>query len=303
MNEVKGYIMITGAAFLWGVSATGAKFLLNQQLDTILIVQTRVTISCILMLIFYLAFKQHLLRVAVRDLWLFALLGILGVAGANFTYYFTIKESTVATGILIQYTAPLFVMGYAVVAKEERFTVIKLCAALASLLGCFLAVGGLDALRITPLGMLTGSGSVFCFAFMTIFTRHVLERYNVWTLTFYAIAFASLFWLVVNPPWNIASADLSGNTWLMLALLAVASVLIPHTLFFGGLRYVVPSRAVITSTLEPVVAIATAAIILGEALGGLQVLGALLVISAVLLLQVRREAVAANSGTSYPGKQ
>ncbi len=290
MNEVKGYFMIMGAAFFWGVSATGAKFLLNQQIDTLLIVQSRVTITCVLLFVFYLLFKPHLLRVATRDLWRFALLGILGIAGANFTYYFTIKESTVATGILIQYTAPLFVMGYAVIAKEERFTTIKLSAALISLFGCFLAVGGVAEITITPVGMLTGAGSVFCFAFMSIFTRHVLQRYNVWTLTFYSITFASIFWLMVNPPWRVAAAGLSWNVWWALAGLAVVSVLIPHSLFFGGLRFVVASRAVITSTLEPVVAIASAALLIGEYLEPVQILGALLVIAAIVLLQMRREA-------------
>jgi drug/metabolite transporter (DMT)-like permease len=294
MKEFEGYIMIMGAAFFWGISGTGAKFLLNQQLDTLLIVQSRVTISCLLMFTFYLLFKRRLLRVALKDLWRFALLGILGVAGANFTYYYTIKVSTVATGILIQYTAPLFVMAYAAIAREERVTAVKLGAALVSLIGCFFAVGGYSAaaLKISPIGLISGAGSVFCFAFMNIFTRHILQKHNVWTLTFYSIAFASLFWLIVNPPWRIAATGPSSQVWWALAGLAVISVLIPHTLYFGGLRFIVPSRAVITSTLEPVVAIASAAIILGEYLEPLQVLGAVLVIGAIVLLQLRPETVA-----------
>ena len=290
MKEVQGYIMIMGAAFFWGVSATGAKFLLNQKIDTVLIVQSRVSITCVLLLAFYLLFKRHLLVVALRDLWQFAMLGVLGIAGANFTYYFTIKESSVATGILIQYTAPLFVMSYSVLAREERFTAIKLSAALIALLGCFLAVGGVEEIKITPLGLLTGAGSVFCFAFMSIYTRHVLQKYNVWTVTFYSIAFASIFWLMVNPPWAVAVAGLSWNAWMGLGVLAVASVLIPHSLFFGGLRFVVPSRAVITSTFEPIVAIISAALVLGEFLEPVQIIGATLVMGAIILLQVRREA-------------
>lgn len=141
MKELKGYVMIMGAALCWGGSATTAKSLLNQQVDTLLIVQFRVTFSCLLMLVFYLLFKPRILRVNTRDLWRFALLGIVGVAGSNFTYYFTIKESTVATGILMQYLSPLLVMGYAAVAKEEEFTLYKLSAAVVSLLGCSLAVG------------------------------------------------------------------------------------------------------------------------------------------------------------------
>ena len=305
MKDVQGYVMIMSAAFFWGVSATAAKFLLNQQLDTLLIVQSRVSISCLLMFIFYLLFKRDLLRVALKDLWRFALLGTLGVAGANFTYYFTIKESTVATGILIQYTAPLFVMAYAAVAREEQITAVKLVAAVVSLLGCFLAVGGCGAaaLKISPIVLVSGGGSVLSFAFMNIFTRHILEKYNAWTLTFYAIAFASLFWLILNPPWRIVANTPPWEVWWALAGLAVISVLIPHTLYFGGLRFVVPSRAVITSTFEPVVAIASAAIILSEYLESVQVVGAALVILAIVLLQLQRESATGSTGKFPSSKE
>lgn len=291
MKEFRGYIMILCAALFWGISATAAKSLLNRDIDTLLIVQTRVSFSCLLMLAFYALFRRDILIVPVRQLWKFALIGIIGVAGANFTYYFTIKESTVATGILIQYTAPLLVMGYAAFSREEEITLLKVTAAVISLAGCFFAVGGYDlaVLKITPLGLVSGLGSVVCFAFLNIYSRHVLAQYNMWTVTFYSLAFASVFWLSVNPPWNVIEQSPSGEMWGALFLLAVVSVLIPHSLYFSGLRYVVPSRAIITSTFEPIVAIVTAAWFLREHLELLQVLGAVVVLAAILLLQVKQE--------------
>ncbi len=283
--------MIMVAALLWGLSATAAKFLQNQQVGTLLIVQTRVTFSCLVMLAFYLAFAPRHLRVRLSDLWRFGLLGVAGMAGANFTYYFTIKESTVATAILIQYTAPIFVIAYETINKEEKFTVVKLIAALLSLGGCFLAVGGYDSARlnITPLGLISGIGSIFCFAFLTIYPRHLLVRYSTWTVIFYSLAGASIFWLFINPPWVIAAASPPADVWGALLILAIGSVLIPHTSYFAGLRHVVPSRAIITSTLEPIVAILSAGIFLGEYLATVQALGAALVLLAIVVLQIRRE--------------
>ena len=144
MKELRGYVMILGSAVFWGTSATAAKALFNQQLDTVLVVQARVTVSIALLLLFYLFFRRDFLRMDPRELWKFALLGCIGVAGTNYTYYFTIKETTVATAILIQYTAPLLVMLYAVWSGEERFTSAKVVAVVLSLGGCFLAVGAYD---------------------------------------------------------------------------------------------------------------------------------------------------------------
>ncbi len=292
MKHFRGYMMVTAAAFFWGASATLAKFLQNNRLDTLLLVQTRATFSALVLGSILAVTAPYLFKVRLSDLWRFAILGVFGLAGANFTYYFTIRESSVATAITIQYTAPLFVMAYEVLAKEEQFSGVKLSAAILSLAGCFLAVTGLDlgTMRITPIGMVTGVGSIFTFAFLTIFIRHLLARYSMWTVTFYYIAFASLFWLVVYPPTSVAA--ISGDNWVALFVLAMASVLIPNAFYSGGLRYLVPSRAVITSTLEPVIAILTAGFVLGEVLSPVQALGATLVIAAIVLLQVRREKTA-----------
>lgn len=291
MTRLRGSVMILGAAALWGVSATAAKVLFAYHLDTLLVVQARVTVSFLILVIAAAVLRHDVLRVRWDDLWKFAALGCGGVAATNFTYYFTIKESTVATAILIQYTAPLLVIGYEVWGGQERVTARKLIAAVLALVGCFLAVGGYDAgvLKITPLALFTGICSTVGFAFMTIFTRFVLRSQNVWTMTIYSIGFASLFWSVVNPPWVIADQIPTTDVILPLVVLAIISLLIPHSLFFAGLRGVTPSRAIITSTIEPVVAIASAAIVLGEYLQPLQLLGAIVVIAAVVVLQFHPE--------------
>jgi drug/metabolite transporter (DMT)-like permease len=291
MKNLKGYLFIIGAACFWGASATLAKFLLNQELDTLLLAQSRVSFSLLILVIAFGLFARHHVHVHVSDLWRFALLGVLGLAGANYTYYFTIKESSVATAITIQYTAPLFVMAYEVLRGEERFAMIKLVAALLALAGCVCVVTGLtfSTMQISSLGLLTGVGSIAAFSFLTILTRHLLARYSAWTVTFYSIAFASVFWLVVNAPRDVLPQTTSMTLWTSLFVLAMVSILIPNLLFTAGLRHIVPSRAVITSTLEPVVAIVTAALFIGEKVGVVQVLGALLVITAIILLQLKRE--------------
>ncbi|MBI5471765.1 MAG: EamA family transporter [Ignavibacteriae bacterium] len=291
MKDLKGYLMIIGAAAFWGAAATLAKFLLNQQIDTLLLVQTRSTFSAVTMLVFLLLLSPRALRIRLTDLWRVAILGILGLAGANFTYYFTIKESTVATAITIQYTAALFVMAYEVLTREEQFTAVKALAAVLSLAGCVCAVTGLDfsVMQISSLGLLTGIGSILSFSLMTILTRHLVAGNSAWTVSFYSITFAGLFWSCINPPWLLPGQIAGTSVWLALVFLAMTSVLIPNLLFTAGLRYLVPTRAIITSTLEPVIAIATAALFIGERLSVIQLLGAALVIAAIIILQFQKE--------------
>ncbi len=286
-RALRGTALVLGAAFFWGISATAAQYLQRHGVSTLLIVQTRVTFSCLLLLAVCLVFRRRLLRVQGRELGRLALLGIVGIAGANFTYYATMRQSTVATGILLQYLAPLAVVGYTVFSGEESLTARKAVAAVLSLAGCFLAVGGAGAggILVTPGALLTGLSSMFCFAFLTVSSRHLLARLSRWTVIVYALFFASLFWLVVNPPGAVRMEQHDAATWGMLFLLALSSVLFPYVLYFSGLRRISASRAIITSTAEPVVAIVSAALLLGETLAPGRVLGAAVVLGAIVVLQ------------------
>jgi drug/metabolite transporter (DMT)-like permease len=302
MSRGRGYLFILGAAFFWGISATVAKYLFTRDYDPILVVQMRTTLSCLILVPAFLAFRPGLLRAALRDLPDFALLGIVGVAGSNFTYYFAIQQTNVATAILLQYLAPVLVLGWAAVTREEKFTPLKAAAAAASLAGCFLAIAGDDitVLRLSGPGLAAGLGAAFCWSFTNIWLRRLVKKYSVWTCLAWSFVFASLFWLFINPPWAIAAAGYGADTWSVLLLFAVISVLIPHSLYYNGVRRLTASRAIITATVEPILAIATAAIFVGERPGPARIAGAVLVLGAIALLQVRHEAEAAIEGPAPP---
>lgn len=291
MKKLRGYLLILGAAFFWGISATAARYLITRQFDTLLLVQMRITLSCLLLLPFFLIFKPALLRVKRSDLLNFALLGIVGAAGSNFTYYFAIQETNVATAILMQYLAPVLVLVYAAATKEEKVSVLKVTAGAVSLAGCFLAIAGrnLSIIHISAWGLAAGMGSAFCWAFTNIWLRRLLKHYHVWTCIIYSFIFASVFWLFINPPWAVFDGRTSGGAWAVLLLIAVISVLIPHSLYFSGIRHLTASRAIITATFEPVVAILSAAFFVGEVLGPFQAVGAVLVLTAIVILQVKHE--------------
>ena len=293
MKSLKGYLYIIAATTFWGISASIAKFLITQHVDTLVLVQMRMVISCIVLLTYFALFRREVLRVKMRDLYRFALLGIIGGAGSNFTYYFTIQQTNVATAILLQYMAPLFVLLFAAMTREESLTAPKLIAGIISLGGCFLAVAGKDLslLTISRVGLLSGFASAFCWGFANIWLRRLLATYSAWTALLYGFIFASLFWFVINPPWTIIAAGYDVHAWKTFFGMAMISVLIPHSLYYAGMRYLTASRAIITATFEPVVAIFSAFIMLNEVLTAVQIAGAVLVIGAIALLQLKQEIV------------
>jgi DME family drug/metabolite transporter len=277
------------AVSFWGGSASLAKYLFTTRFDVVIISQMRVSLSFIVLAGFFLLKDRTIFIIAPKDIARLVSLGIIGVALTNFAYYFTVQESTVATAILIQYTAPMLVMVYAVaISKEEEFNLIKTIALILTVAGCFLAVteASVSAISLKGWALVTGPAAALCYAYMLVAGKRVLRSYRVWTMLVYTFGVASLFWLLVNPPWVVLSKGYTTEDWLTLWMFAVVSILIPHAAFSVGLKLLDASSVGITSTLEPMVAIGIAYCTLGEVLTVNQILGALAVVAGVGVLQL-----------------
>lgn len=293
-SPLRGYAFILIAVIFWGGSAALAKLLFTKQYETLMIVQTRSSLSFILLALYFALKEREVFRIRLHDLHLFASVGLIGIAGTNFAYYYTVKESTVATAILIQNTAPVFVMIYAVlVSKEEEFNLAKAISLLLALFGCYLAVSGgsVADIKLSGWSLFTGPASTFCYVFVLIAGKRILRRYSTWTMLLYSFGFATVFWLFINPPWAIASKGYSINDWGVFWVFAIVSILIPYSFFGAGLKRLEASTVSILSTMEPIAAIVIAYFVLGETLNTVQILGAVAVVVAVGMLQVRHDRV------------
>ena len=69
-------------------------------------------------------------------------------------------------------------------------------------------------------------------------------------------------------------------------IFSIASMLIPFSLYFTGLQHLDATRAIVTACLEPVWAILLTAMILGELVTPIQVVGIVVVLAATILVQV-----------------
>lgn len=293
----RGYVYIACATFFWGVSATLGRAAFTGRLsfhgnaitsvDPIILSQTRTTISFLLFLLVLLPRGWDALRVGRSDLYKLALLGVLGIAGANYFYYVAIQKTNVATAITVQYTAPVWVLLYMALRRYQKLTFQRLLAVTLAVVGISMAIGlfGSAKIHLDVLGIGAAILAAFSCAFYNISGHYVLERYDHWTVLLFMTMAASVFWMIIDPPWKIISAHYSGAEWVFLLGFGISSMLIPFSLYFAGLKYLDPTRAIVASCLEPVFAILIAAAFLGELVRPLQVFGIGMVLAAVITIQ------------------
>ena len=297
-HSVRGYLYIASATFLWGIAASLGRAAFTGRLpgiqvlrpiDPLILSQSRTTFSFLVLLpVLALYGGWRRLRLPARDLGQTLLLGVLGVAASNYLYYLAIQKTNVATAIILQYTAPIWVLLYMVARRLQKPTLQRVAAVGLAVAGIAMVIGviGPGTLRLDPVGVTAALLAAFSFAFYNIGGHGILARYDRWTVLLYTTFSASLFWIVVNPPWKIAAAHYSGGQWLFLLVFSLLSVLAPFSFYFAGLQHLEPTRAVVASCLEPVFSIVIAAVVLGEVMGPMQMAGIVLVLAAIVVVQI-----------------
>ncbi len=296
-TELGGYLYILIGTTLWGVSSVVAKSLFIIGLPPAELVQIRLTLATLALLLILLIFDRNRIIIALKDLPYFLALGFIGVAGVQFTYYYTISKIHVGPAVLIQYLSPVWIALYAFIFQKEPFTKGKIVALFLALLGCYFTVGGYrtDLLRLNRSGIVSGLISSLFFSFYALYGEKGLKKYEPWTLILYGFGFGAVLYWILNSPVKLITGGYSFKIWMAFLYIAIFSTLIPFGLYFKGIERVRATRASITATWEPVVAGMTAYFVLGEVLFPLQVLGGIGVIAAIALLQTAKEKAAPSS--------
>jgi len=266
-------------------------------IDPLFLAQSRTTVALLILAPILLLRNRPSLRLRGSHLLQFFLLGILGLAASNYFYYLAIEKTTVATAIVLQYVAPVWVLLYMLIRRLQRPTVLRISGVVLAVVGCAVAVGEVAAqstfpwltmsgLRINSVGLIAAETAAISFAFYNVYGQHLVQIYQRWTVLVYSLFGAAVFWIVVNPPWKIAAQHYSGAQWLFMVLFSITSMLIPFSLYFTGLQHLDATRAIVTACLEPVWAILLTAMILGEMVSPIQVVGIGVVLAATIVIQL-----------------
>jgi len=293
-TEIFGYVYILVGTTLWGVSSVVAKFLFNIGLPPAELVLIRLTIATLALLLILLFFDRKRIMISLKDLPYFFILGFVGIAGMQFTYYYAISKIHVGPAILLQYIQPVWVSIYSFLFQREPLSKGKIVSLLLAVIGCYFVVGGyqFDLLRLNKVGIMSGVASSLFFTFYALYGEKGLKKYDPWTLILYGFGFGGLLYWSLISPMKFITGGYSLKMWIAFLYIAIFASLIPFGFYFKGMERVRATRASITATWEPVIAGFAAYIVLGEVLFPLQVLGGIGVIAAVVLLQIGGEKAA-----------
>ena len=138
-------------------------------------------------------------------------------------------------------------------------------------------------------GIIAGVLAAIAFAVYSILSEYGMRKYTPWTVLLYGMLFAALMWNSLHPPLEAFLHLYSPFQWGLILFIGVCGTIFPFGLYFEGIRRIKPTHASITATLEPISAGVIAAVLLGEMMGAMQILGGVIVIGSIVLLQLKTE--------------
>lgn len=288
-SHAAGRWMVFGAAFSWGVSATLARFVFRDRaVPALTVVELRLLIAVAVLLPILALRAPRRMRVRREDWGYFAGLGLVGVAALQGSYYYAISRLGVGIAILLQYLAPTLIVLWTL-ARGGRVPAAMLAAVAGAAAGTALLVGnvGPAARGAGALDWAVAFASAALFAGYIVASKRGLRRYAPETILLWTFSLAAVPWMIVTPPWTILARGYGADLWAMFLALGLFSTLVPFFLFNSGLGRLSAAEAGVLATLEPVVAVLAAWAFLGEGLGPLQWLGALLVLAASVVATMR----------------
>ena len=154
---------------------------------------------------------------------------------------------------------------------------------------------------ISTAGMAFALASALTFALYILLAEHAVGERDAVSLLTWGFGFATVFWAVIAPWWSFPvgratlEVSLLGHlagwhlpVWALMAFMITVGTILPFFLLVNALRHLPATRVGIIAMLEPVVATVVAWAWLNEALGAAQLIGAAVVLCAILLAQTAR---------------
>lgn len=270
--------LIVVSAVAFGAMAIFARFAYGGGADVLGILIARFAIAGAILSVVMLATGRSWPR--GRSLVVAILMGAVGYVGQSVSYFAALNHASAGLVALLLYAYPTLVCILAAVFLRQPLTRRTIAVLAVSFAGIVLTLGGGHG---TPTGIALGLAAAgFYSVYIVVGARELAGTDALASTTVVCLAAGAA--LALAGLWREPQFPATAGGWAAVAAIALASTVVAILAFFAGLKRVGPAVASIVSTLEPVVTVTLAWIVLGETLSAIQLLGGALVLAAAITL-------------------
>lgn len=283
------WLALTSAASA-GTSGTFGKSLLESGWTTTAAVTARVGGSAIVLAIpalLALRGRWHVLR---THAWLLIAYGLVAMAGCQLFYFNAVERISVAVALLIEYLAPVLVIGWLWARTGRRPTPLTVAGVVLAVAGLVLVLDLTGSVEVDAVGVLWALAAAVCLAGYFLLSAHETEGLPPLVMAWAGMVVATAALLLIDlvgaaearaPLGDVTFMD-SEVTWLIPAAgMVLVSTTIAYVAGIAGTRRLGSRLASFVGLTEVMFAVVVAWLFLGELPRSIQLAGGLLIVGGV----------------------
>lgn len=286
--------------FFFAVNGPVAKLALINGLQSAELSTFRIQGAFLFLIVAALIFSRDQLKVKKNEILPLIGYGFFGVAMTQFLYFVAIRRIEVGVALIIEYTAPILVALYVRFVMKKEVSARVWLSLLLALIGLSLITQIWTGSKLDPFGVLSAFGAAIALAIYFIGGEPLAARRNPISLTTLSMGVGAIFWMVVQPFWDLPWDTLNNSVSLPyeLGIITLGTVVLyiiifgtvaPFWLYFIAFKYLDSKKAAIFGLLEPVGASIFALFLLGETFIAIQIVGGLLVLIGVIVAETAKK--------------
>lgn len=192
-------------------------------------------------------------------------------------------------GSLLFATVPIWLFLAGIIHLKEKFVLRRGIGVTMGLIGVVVIIGGgVEEIGSQYLwGDLIILGSVLAFSYYTVLGKPLVIKYGAFRVTAYALSFGSALYFPFGlyRAWTFDYSAAEPAAWLSVLYFALGMSVAAYVLWYWLLKRMETTRLAVFSNLQPVLATAAAAVLLGEPIGPSLIIGGLIVLTGVLITE------------------
>jgi drug/metabolite transporter (DMT)-like permease len=294
------FILIS-AAMGFALGGIAAKVLREANMDAFQLTQIRTTLAALILLTIILLRNKSQLRATKSEIKDLVIFGIIGIAAVTSFYFFAIKYLYVSVALIIEFTAPIWIVLYLRFIKKKSVPATMWWGIAFAFSGLLLISQIWSGSSLHPLGVFVAFLDALALALYFIFADRLSQTRTSLSLITWGMSVAAIFWAVILPWWNFPfefltntyslQGELSNYTapgWVLVLWIVVIGTVIPYFLTVTAIRGLSASTSSVIGMIEPIFAGVIAWWLLNEAFTTIQLLGCAVVLIGIYLADKAR---------------
>ncbi|MBN2394874.1 MAG: DMT family transporter [Candidatus Atribacteria bacterium] len=244
--------------------------------------------SCVLVIIVFQKYRT-LPKINPYQLKIIFLLGIIGIAGDTFCFFSGLKYTTASKASIIVALNPVFLALFSRIFFKEKLQILKLTGIFISFIGAVIVISNGAVLSMAMgnigLGELYILGSVICWVIFSLMGKSINRTMDSIIILCYASIVGSIILagIAFGSGALIDLKNLNIPTLLGSLSIGILGTAISYQFYYEAIYFLGASRSGIFLNLIPVFATIGGILVLGEHLRSAFIIGAMMVLSGVLI--------------------